>query len=716
MAGGMEEQPIDPSELPPPIGDVELRELVLKTFGNNRWTQDSPIVPEVWFAYARAADQRARAHVTGREDPKDPRPPCGDALSLILSPWTGVFAGTMAGAIREGLAPGWTEDADRSGEMPLVFKGSAKLRAARIAASTSRVVADLDLGSLVRVVLPLTGWWYDLWRGSGLEKGFGRFLAGLEGGGTDRPIDPQDAEWTRFVILVGFIRMLQTVRGPSDYRDARALFDELRKPRSPVSKANVPTADVTENQRLYDAFLAVFGNGVDCDLTPAEAMAAARERIRQEADEARPEGGKRRDRRKVWLITLNRRVERAVSTSHKTIKADAGRRLFEIDASEIVFAVVDDGIDACHRAFQIRPKDGTEPPTDHDRRLRNTRVYNTYDFSNVRMILSEVGLDPDFDFARLNCDLGRLRAGSDTDQAEAGRQIGRIRRRLLDARNIDWEQMSAMIRITHGSERYRRPTGEHGTHVAGIMAADFPGDASREVDAVHGVCPDMGLWDLRVFDPRGQGDEFSVLCALEFIGWINRKRDQPVIHGVNLSLALVHDVESFACGKTPVCDACDRLVGSGVVVVAAAGNTGFEGDHRSMGTGYRSISITDPGNAADVITVGSTHRRDPHAYGVSYFSARGPTGDGRLKPDILAPGEKIVSTVLDDGIKRMDGTSMAAPHVAGAAAMLMARYPELVGDPWRIKQILMTTATDLRRERYFQGSGLVDVLRALQSI
>ena len=59
-----------------------------------------------------------------------------------------------------------------------------------------------------------------------------------------------------------------------------------------------------------------------------------------------------------------------------------------------------------------------------------------------------------------------------------------------------------------------------------------------------------------------------------------------------------------------------------------------------MGKGYCAISITDPGNADHVITVGSTHRRDPHLYGVSYFSARGPTGDGRRKPDLLAPGKR----------------------------------------------------------------------------
>jgi subtilisin family serine protease len=59
---------------------------------------------------------------------------------------------------------------------------------------------------------------------------------------------------------------------------------------------------------------------------------------------------------------------------------------------------------------------------------------------------------------------------------------------------------------------------------------------------------------------------------------------------------------------------------------------------------------------------------------------------------------------------------MAAPHVSGAAAILMARYPELIGRPLRIKEILMATATDLKREHYFQGAGLLDVLRALQSV
>jgi subtilisin family serine protease len=168
-----------------------------------------------------------------------------------------------------------------------------------------------------------------------------------------------------------------------------------------------------------------------------------------------------------------------------------------------------------------------------------------------------------------------------------------------------------------------------------------------------------------------------------------------------------------------VCDEADRLVSSGVVVVAAAGNYGHRRYATPEGTAveaYNTVSIVDPGNADAVITVGATHRNRPHTYGVSYFSSRGPTGDGRVKPDLVAPGEKITAPIRTKDLGIKDGTSMAAPHVSGAAALLMARHQELVGNPAEVKRILCATATDLGRERYFQGHGMLDVLRALQAV
>jgi serine protease AprX len=232
------------------------------------------------------------------------------------------------------------------------------------------------------------------------------------------------------------------------------------------------------------------------------------------------------------------------------------------------------------------------------------------------------------------------------------------------------------------------------------------------------MCPDINIWDLRVLAPTLKETEFAVIAALQFVRYVNERYSFMTIHGANLSLSIPHDVSNYACGRTPVCEECERVVSSGIVVVAAAGNQGYRKYTTEEGTttAYNSISITDPGNADLIITVGATHRFRPHTYGVSYFSSRGPTGDGRSKPDLVAPGEKITSPLPDGLFGLKDGTSMAAPHVSGAAALLMARYNELVGRPARIKQILCETATDLGREKYFQGAGMLDVLRALQSI
>jgi serine protease AprX len=216
-----------------------------------------------------------------------------------------------------------------------------------------------------------------------------------------------------------------------------------------------------------------------------------------------------------------------------------------------------------------------------------------------------------------------------------------------------------------------------------------------------------------------------LIAALEEIHRANGYgKFPPRIHGINMSLGYPFEPRWFACGHSPLCDVVDRLAKTGVVVVVAAGNNGYGmteiGNSGMWGQGL-SMTITDPGNAEHAITVGSTHCEMPHMYGVSYFSSKGPTGDGRNKPDILAPGEKILSCAsTHSGVPALyredSGTSMAAPHVSGAIAAFLSVRREFIGCGDTIKEIFLKSALDLKRDRWMQGSGLLDLLRALQSV
>jgi subtilisin family serine protease len=253
------------------------------------------------------------------------------------------------------------------------------------------------------------------------------------------------------------------------------------------------------------------------------------------------------------------------------------------------------------------------------------------------------------------------------------------------------------------------------------------------LERISGMAPRCKLLSLKVLDDKGRGSTSGIIAALEYIQEINGYGRRLRIHGVNLSVGYDFEPKWFACGQSPLCVEVDRLVRTGVVVVVAAGNTGYgalPGTSRGTVSAGMDLTINDPGNADLAITVGATHRDMPHVYGVSFFSSKGPTGDGRVKPDLVAPGEKIISCAA--GKKRQElppeiqgkksvyvedsGTSMAAPHVSGVIAAFLSVRREFIGQPEKVKQIFLTTATDLKRDRYFQGQGLVDLMRAIQSI
>ena len=263
----------------------------------------------------------------------------------------------------------------------------------------------------------------------------------------------------------------------------------------------------------------------------------------------------------------------------------------------------------------------------------------------------------------------------------------------------------------------------HGTHVAGIIAGtQAPPGAPPGGGPYVGMAPEAKLHVYKVLDDEGSGRDSWIIKALEHIGTLNEKSAELVIHGVNLSLGGPFDAEVFGCGHSPLCQELRRLWRLGVVVCVAAGNEGRmlidspEG-RRNVNL---PLSIGDPANLEEAIAVGSVQKEYPHLYGVSYFSSRGPTADGRMKPDVVAPGEKIMScnaAFLPAGPQThyipLSGTSMACPHVSGILAAFLSVRREFIGRPDELKRMLLATATDLGRDRYHQGAGMPNLIRML---
>jgi serine protease AprX len=294
----------------------------------------------------------------------------------------------------------------------------------------------------------------------------------------------------------------------------------------------------------------------------------------------------------------------------------------------------------------------------------------------------------------------------------------------------------------------------HGTHVAGIIAGELQNSESENkrirairryrdehdtprleedaaVNRLTGMAPHCKVMSLKVLDEKGSGFTRNLIEAIQYVQEMNGYGRRLKVHGVNMSVGYEFEPEWFACGQSPLCVEVDHLVRSGVVVVVAAGNTGY-GWQQLPGQQVRSagldLTINDPGNAERAITVGSTHRDMPHIYGVSYFSSKGPTGDGRPKPDLIAPGEKILSCGAGKMLEKVNsaagdpvyvedsGTSQAAPHVSGVIASFLSVRKEFIGRCDEVKTIFSSTATDLKRDKSFQGHGLVDLMRAIQSV
>jgi subtilisin family serine protease len=264
----------------------------------------------------------------------------------------------------------------------------------------------------------------------------------------------------------------------------------------------------------------------------------------------------------------------------------------------------------------------------------------------------------------------------------------------------------------------------HGTHVAGIISgrgADRE-DGRRRLE--RGVAPKTKLVVYKVLDDRGQGQDAWIIKALDHIAEQNENVTGGLaIHGINLSLGGPFDSTVYGCGFSPICAELRRLWRAGVLVVVASGNEGqVKVQTRDGDTDLNTaMSIGDPANLEDCIAVGSVNADRPHLYGVSSFSSRGPTADGRCKPDVVAPGERISSCNArfrngEDMYYQESGTSMAAPHVSGLLAAFLSVRREFRGRPDEVKKVLLASCIDIGRDRYHQGRGIPNLMQMLLSV
>ncbi len=564
------------------------------------------------------------------------------------------------------------------------------------------IMGHFRLDEIVNIILPLTRWWSTDGLEAALNTSDKKTLRGLFKFLISKMEDMFEVHDSSsvFEFAISEHRFPEKMKDLPD-RTLRlllliGLIAYLHKKRKPPGESNSKKLVVSDIDHMEFANIAT-------DLFDLKFLRKARNAY---AADLRNKAGKLGDPRLIFTVSHNRTATLSSLDSVMTTKADAAYRLFDISTAKITWAVIDGGVDATHRAFN----DG-----------ETCRVVQKYDLTFLHRLRNRDLIDPfaqEPDLAGIDALANEILLKTETQilsQDDIISRLENLTHDLINGRPFDWEAALPLIEV----DQQRQPTVDHGTHVAGILGGNWKEEDADGVECdVSGMCRDIQLIDMNVLHEDIACTEWAVISALRLVEHLNRRNDFLTVHGVNISLSIPHDVAHYACGRTQVCVDAENLVNNGVVVVAAAGNQGYNKFATDRGTNglHTTTSITDPGNAEAVITVGSTHRLEPHTYGVSYFSSRGPTGDGRMKPDLVAPGEKIQAPIRGGGVGIEEGTSMAAPHVSGAAAMLMARFEELKGDPARIKKILCESATDLGRERAFQGCGMLDILRALQSV
>lgn len=222
----------------------------------------------------------------------------------------------------------------------------------------------------------------------------------------------------------------------------------------------------------------------------------------------------------------------------------------------------------------------------------------------------------------------------------------------------------------------------HGTHVAGIIAG-------KRI----GIAPESNLIILKVLDEKGNGKTEYSMAGFR---WILENQEKYNIRIVNISMGM--EMGADEVNKRRILSAVELLWNRGIVVVAAAGNLG-----------PREGSITIPGLSEHIITVGSSD---------VVYSGRGSLKENILKPDLVAPGYRILSSNArwnsekESLLMAKSGTSMSTAVVAGAIADLLSKEPYTSN--FEIKRRLKRSCEDLKMDAMTQGSGLLNVKKLLE--
>jgi serine protease AprX len=269
-------------------------------------------------------------------------------------------------------------------------------------------------------------------------------------------------------------------------------------------------------------------------------------------------------------------------------------------------------------------------------------------------------------------------------------------------------RISAFYDFTQGDVRLATPSDEygHGSHVAGLIAG-----------ANVGVAPGAHLVGLKVLDGHGRGSTSDVLRAIEFA-----IANKAMLHVSVINLSLGHPIYESAA-TDPLVQAVERAVRAGFIVVASAGNFGI--NKKTGLPGY--AGIASPGNAPSALTVGATQTFDTVTRDddrVTAYSSRGPSWyDGFAKPDVVAPGDNILSVAAAGSrlraaqelrgnvgeYMRLSGTSMAAGVTSGMVALLLEINPTLTPNALKAvaeySAIPVRTDTGARADALTQGSG-----------